>query len=206
MENTYMLKTIISFINNYIFSYTTLEKIKGKWSKLRSYWLSSSFASCPSSVRFERIGRLKGCANISIGENTVFKDFIFLTSWPEHGKGIINIGKNCCFGNYNHISSSNQISIDDNLLTGKWVTIIDNSHGNTDIDHLIIPPGIRPVVTKGPVTIGKNVWIGDKATILPGVTIGDGAVVAANSVVSKNVPAYSVVAGVPAKIIKEIKY
>lgn len=59
------------------------------------------------------------------------------------------------------------------------------------------------MVSKGPVIIGKNVWIGDKATILPGVTIGEGAVIAANSVVSKNVPPFSVVGGIPARIIKQ---
>lgn len=60
------------------------------------------------------------------------------------------------------------------------------------------------VTSKGPVIIGSNVWFGDKATILPNVTIGDGAVIAANSVVTKDVPAYSVVAGNPAKIIKQV--
>ena len=59
------------------------------------------------------------------------------------------------------------------------------------------------IVSKGPVVIGDNVWIGDKVTVLPGVTIGDGAVIAANAVVTKDVPAYSVVAGNPAKIIKQ---
>ena len=52
--------------------------------------------------------------------------------------------------------------------------------------------------------IGDNVWIGDKATILPGVTIGEGAIIAANAVVTKNVPAFSVAAGNPAKIIKSV--
>ena len=51
--------------------------------------------------------------------------------------------------------------------------------------------------------IGDNVWIGDKATVLPGVTIGDGAVIAANAVVTKDVPAFTVVAGNPARIIKQ---
>ena len=60
----------------------------------------------------------------------------------------------------------------------------------------------RPITSKGPVVIGNNVWIGDKATILPGVTIGDGAVIAANAVVTKDVPAYSVVGGNPARVIK----
>ena len=112
------------------------------------------------------------------------------------------IGKDCCFGEYNHITSTNKIVIGDNLLTGRWVTITDNSHGDTDYETLQMPPLMRLVTSKGPVIIGNNVWIGDKATILPNVTIGDGAVIAANSVVTKDVPAYSVVAGNPAKVIK----
>ncbi len=64
---------------------------------------------------------------------------------------------------------------------------------------------MRPVKSKGSIVIGDNVWIGDKATILPGVIIGDGAVIAANAVVSKDVPAYCVAGGNPAKIIKQAK-
>lgn len=92
--------------------------------------------------------------------------------------------------------------IGDNCLTGKWVTITDNSHGETDYDSLLLPPNKRNITSKGPIVVGNNVWIGDKATILPGVTIGDGAVIAANAVVTKDVPAYCVVGGNPAKIIK----
>lgn len=58
---------------------------------------------------------------------------------------------------------------------------------------------------KGPVKIGDNVWIGDRATILSGVTIGEGAIIAANAVLTHDVPAYTVVGGVPAKVIKFLK-
>ena len=103
---------------------------------------------------------------------------------------------------YNHITCANKIIIGDSLLTGKWVTITDNSHGETDKVTLGMRPQKRPISSKGPVEIGNNVWIGDKATILPSVTIGDGAVIAANSVVIKDVLAYGVVGGNPAKVIK----
>ena len=115
----------------------------------------------------------------------------------------LSIGNNCSFGAYNHITCANRVTIGDSLLTGKWVTITDNSHGETDKVTLGMRPQKRPITSKGPVIIGKNVWIGDKATILGGVTIGDGAVIAANSVVTKAVPAYSVVGGNPAKVIKQ---
>jgi acetyltransferase-like isoleucine patch superfamily enzyme len=97
----------------------------------------------------------------------------------------------------------NKIIIGNNLLTGKWVTITDNAHGTTDKEALLSPPIERLLSSKGPVIIGNNVWIGDKATILPGVTIGDGAIIGANAVVTKDVPPYSVVVGNPARIIKK---
>lgn len=70
---------------------------------------------------------------------------------------------------------------------------------------MALPVSKRPIVTKGPVIINKNVWVGDKASILSGVTIGEGSIVAANAVVTKDVPAYSVVAGNPAKVIKNLR-
>lgn len=114
----------------------------------------------------------------------------------------LRIGHHCSFGSFNHITCANKVVIGDYCLTGKWVTITDNSHGETDYESLLLPPSHRKITTKGPVIIGKNVWIGDKATILPGVTVGDGAVIAANAVVSKDVPPYCVVGGNPARVIK----
>lgn len=117
----------------------------------------------------------------------------------------IFIGNGVSIGAFNHITCTNRIVFGDGVLTGKFVTITDNSHGNTDNASLHIRPNDRDVVSKGPVIIGKNVWIGDKATILPGVTVGEGAVVAANAVVTKDVPAFSVVGGNPARILKQNK-
>lgn len=114
----------------------------------------------------------------------------------------LKIGSHCAFGAFNHITCANKVIIGDYCLTGKWGTITDNSHGETDYNSLCLPPSKRLIISKGPVIIGNNVWIGDKATILPGVTIGDGVVVAANAVVTKDVPAYSVVGGNPARILK----
>ena len=92
-----------------------------------------------------------------------------------------------------------------NLLTGRWVTITDNAHGTTNLCDVQVAPATRKLYSKGDVIIGNDVWIGDKATILPGVTIGNGAIIAANAVVTKDVPAYTVVGGNPAKIIKTIE-
>lgn len=182
------------------------EFLKAKRSSLYTYWIRNSFKSCPTSVRFAKIAKLAGSDCISIGETTCFQDYLFLTAIKEYNRDFftpnLTIGDNGDFGAFNHITCINHIEIGDNCLTGKWVTISDNNHGTTDPDTLHESPIKRKLHTKGSIIIGNDVWIGDKATILGGVTIGDGAVIAANSVVIKDVPAYSVVGGNPAKIIK----
>ena len=152
---------------------------------------------------FSHVHSLKGGGNIHIGNNNSFGHGLFLTTWHSSlcENPMIKIGDNCAIGAYNHITCINKIVIGDGFLSGKWVTITDNSHGDTDFSSLKIGPTKRPLVSKGPVIIENNVWIGDKATILPGVTIGEGSVVAANAVVTKDVPPFSVVAGVPARIV-----
>lgn len=108
------------------------------------------------------------------------------------------IGDCCNFGEYNHLTAFKSIKIGNGVLTGRWVTISDNSHGETSLEHLKIPPAKRLIYSKGEIIIEDNVWIGDKATILVGVKIGE------NSVVTKDIPPYSVVVGNPVRIIKNI--
>lgn len=174
------------------------------YNALKSIIVGTMFRKCPLSVRFNTIDFLQGPGRIVIGEKTCFGKGVYLTAWAEHARDntdtLIKIGSNCCFGAYNHITATNCIEVGDNCLTGKWVTISDNNHGDCIPQTLELPPICRKVISKGPVVIGKNVWIGDKATILSGVTIGDGAVIAANSVVTHDVPAHCVAAGNPALI------
>ena len=100
------------------------------------------------------------------------------------------------------MTAINRIVIGNGVLTGKKVLITDNSHGEITREMMDVDPLKRQVVSKGEVIIGDNVWIGEKATIVANVKIGNGAIVAANSVVTKDVPPYCVVAGCPAKIVK----
>lgn len=113
------------------------------------------------------------------------------------------IGRNCDFGNNNHITATDSVKIGDNLLTGDNVLITDTNHGEyrDDSNSLFMAPRKRPLIT-APVIIGNNVWIGDKATILPGVKIGNQSIVGANSVVTKDVPDNCIAAGNPAVVIK----
>ncbi len=114
----------------------------------------------------------------------------------DYGRNI-RVGKNvfinsgCCF------QDQGGIEIGDNALIGQQVVIATLNHD--------LQPDKRGNMFPVPVKIGNNVWIGAKATILPGVTIGNGAVIAAGAVVTKDVPENTVVAGIPARIIKNIQ-
>lgn len=175
-----------------------------------SQWVSLEFKKIGVGVTFNYSSTLKGCDNISIGCNTSFGKHLILTAWTKYFDQTftpqISIGNNCSFGEYNHITSINGIIIGNGVLTGRWVTITDNGHGTTNYESMQEAPVFRHLYSKGKVVIGDNVWIGDKATVLPGVTIGKGSVIAANSVVVKDVPNYCVVAGNPAIIIKNNLY
>lgn len=181
--------------------------------EIRLQYIRSKFFSCGENTHFGTFGLQCGWKYISIGEGTCFGGNLYLTAWDKYPTALgvqvlhpeIKIGRQCNFGPYNHITSTNSITIGNGVLTGKWVTITDNSHGDTSYESLQIPPHKRELYSKGPVVIKDNVWIGDKATILPGVTIGEGTIVAANTVVTKDVPAYCIVAGIPGRVIKEIR-
>lgn len=151
---------------------------------------------------------LLGLKYFRVGKGTYFASKAELTAWDKYMeytyKPRVIIGSNCSFGRACHITAINEIIIGDNVLTGQYVIISDNAHGESTIDQLSIPPVIRKLTSKGPVRIGNNVWIGDRVAILAGVTIGDGAIIGSNAVVTHDVPAGAVVGGVPAKILKII--
>ncbi len=148
---------------------------------------------------------LKG---IKIGDYTSIGRHGVMGCWRETEAQAVRpsiiIGNHCCIGEYNQISACDRVSIGDGLLTGRYVYIGDNAHGSLSEAEALIPPVQRQLVSKGPVVIGNNVWIGDKVSILSGVHIGENVIVAANAVVTHDVPPNCLVAGVPAKIIKRI--
>lgn len=193
-----MKESVLSKLS-YLYPYWGIRTILHYNDVIKSFSLSRHLKYCGSGTRFGKVEFCTGLTNIRVGSNTIFLPHLFLTAW---GQGLINIGDNCSFGCYCHISAINRITIGDNLLTGKWVTIVDNNHGQISLNEMKMRPLERGLFSNGPIEIGNNVWIGDKATILSGVKIGDGAIIAANAVVTKNVPAYSVVAGNPGKVIK----
>lgn len=173
-----------------------------------TYWIKNEFGHFGKESFVATGLYIKNPENIIIGDKVNIGKQCILTSWnTKESKNIpkIIIGNHVSIGQFCHITACNCVEIDDGVLTGRWVTITDNSHGRTDYETLTVRPIKRDIVSKGPVRICRNVWICDKVTILPGVTIGEGAVIGANSVVTKDIPPYSVACGNPAKVVKNVK-
>ncbi|RZK40031.1 MAG: sugar O-acetyltransferase [Pedobacter sp.] len=120
---------------------------------------------------------------------------VFTPLHINYGKNI-NIGKNV-FINFDCVFlDMGGITIEDNVQIAPKVSLLSEGHPTSIADrHSLVPK---------PIHIKKNAWIGANATILPGVTIGENAVVAAGSVVSKDVPDNTVVGGIPAKFLKSV--
>ena len=151
---------------------------------------------------------ISGAKHIRIGERFVCGKDVTLEAWEQYGdqrySPALEIGDDVTVTDRCHISCIDRVSIGDGVLLGREVYISDNSHGDTSGVMADKLPKRRQLTSKGPVTIGKNVWIGRQVTILSGVTIGDNALIGANSVVNRDVPANSVAAGNPAKVIKQM--
>lgn len=149
-----------------------------------------------------------GLENVVIGDNFKCGARLKLRTFSQW-EGVkytpsITIGNNVNIETDCHISAIDSVVIDDNVLIASFVYISDHSHGRTILNDLATPPLNRPLFSKGGIKICKNVWIGEKVTILPNVTIGEGSIIGANSVVTHNIPPYCVAVGNPAKIIKQL--
>ena len=140
--------------------------------------------------------------NISVGHNVSILSGCVLETVPDELQPELTVGDGCSINEYTHITCAGKIIIGNNLLTGRYCLISDNSHGDNSPDDMDLPPLARKVKRCGEIRIGKNVWLGDRVTVLGNVSIGDGAVIGANSVVTKDIPAYSVAVGAPARVVK----
>jgi acetyltransferase-like isoleucine patch superfamily enzyme len=181
--------------------------IRGIKNHFYTGWLKRNFQEFGSLSCFVApVMELRGARYISIGKNVKLGKNIILTAFDKfHNQYFtpqIIIGDGSSIGNYSQITAINKIIIGKNVLTGRNVLITDNAHGKSEPDVMDIPPNERELFSKGATVIGDNVWIGEKVSIMPGVTIGNGAIIAANSVVTKNVPENSLWGGTPAKEIK----
>ena len=139
---------------------------------------------------------------VSLGNGCdIAQNVVFAPLKEHHGKKYpsrIIVGDGVHFGPFDRIASMEEVRIDDNVLFAAFVHVTDHSHQYQDIN---TPVTMQGVFSKGPVHIKEGAWLAFGCHILSGVTIGKHSVVAANAVVTKDVPDYTVVAGNPARVI-----
>lgn len=208
-----MIKKIVYFIG-IVLSYIIPQNIPTKWRTMKIFLFTGY-----KSRYFQQFGNNSalgihtayiGEECISIGHNTLIGDYGRLTAYRNYKNTSqtfypkISIGNNCHIGPQSHITAINEIIIGNNVRTGPRILVTDNAHGESTIQMMDIAPNYRPLYSKGPVIIEDNVWIGEGAMIMPNIRIGKGSIIAANSVVTSNIPSYSIAAGVPAKVIKSL--
>ena len=132
-----------------------------------------------------------------------------IEAYPETDKKVLFFGENFQMNDYVHITAMQSVKIGNNVLLASKIYISDCSHGtysgNENDSHPDSIPHDRPLSSK-PVVIEDNVWLGEFVSVLPGVTIGKGSIVGANSVVSKSLPPYVIAVGTPAKPIKKFNF
>ena len=155
-----------------------------------------------SAIAFPQ-GTLLGERWITVGHFTLVGPHVTLSAGfvPERDLGpepIVRIGSGVVLGRGSHVIGHQSIEIGDDVYTGPYVYITDQNHGYADPQ---VPIGKQWPVN-APVSIGAGSWLGTGSVVLPGATIGRNVVVAAGSVVRGEVPDHSVVAGVPARVIR----
>ncbi|WP_338110670.1 acyltransferase [Roseivirga pacifica] len=116
------------------------------------------------------------------------------------GEGM-SIGDNSNIGPYSYIGCSGKITIGNNVMMGPRVSMFAENHNYSDTSIPMKEQG----VSLSEIVVNNDCWIASNATILAGVTIGEGSIIAAGAVVTKDIPPYSIVAGNPAKVIKSRK-
>jgi len=165
--------------------------------KLRMLWLQRKFKSCEKGFIFWSAS-FANPNKISFGAGAVVRERAWLAVPEDKGEvGEICIGKACHIARDVILSSAYSLTIGDGVTFGPCSMVIDNNHRFDDPHVSVMDQGL----SGSPIVIEDYVWVGGHAVILPGVHIGKGAIVAAGAVVTKDVPAYSIVGGVPAKVI-----
>lgn len=152
---------------------------------------------------------VRGKKFISIAKGFTCGPGCRIEAYPEHFEKTLFFGENFQMNDYVHITAMKSVKIGNNVLMASKIYISDCSHGsyagNEQDSHPESIPKDRIMYAK-PVVIEDNVWLGEFVSVLPGVTIGKGSIIGANSVVSKSIPANVIAVGSPAKPIKKFNF
>lgn len=201
---------VIGYILSFIYPWRLHCLFTKLCKRIYSSWVKRMFNYCGRDCKFGYFTMLIGAKYINIGDNMTIGEGVVIEVYDQYPitgqlfSPSVIWGKNCSFGDMSHLTCINSVKIGNGVRCGRKVFITDNAHGASERALLDMQPNVRPLYSKGEVIIEDNVWIGEMACIMPGVRIGKGAIVGANAVVTHDVPAYCVVGGNPARIIKQL--
>ncbi len=185
---------------------------------LRKIFFPSMFGAVGKNVIFGHHLSLRMPHRIFIGANTMVDDFVFLSFRGEKDQGLrigenvllgrftqlkvrggdLELGNDVNIGPYCHFGTVSKLTVGEHSLFGANCYIGGVRHGFSDSSKPIVE---QELTSRGPTEIGSDVWLGAQVIVNEGIRIGDGAIIGANAVVTKDVPAYSISAGVPARVI-----
>lgn len=161
-----------------------------------------------SKIRFGRFMKLGdqvymsalGSEGILLGNNVGIGAFsrVIVSTSLNHIGSYIRIGNNVGIGEFAYLGGAGGLEIGDDCIVGQYFSCHPENHNYADSNSLIRMQGVN----RRGIKIGNNCWIGSKVTVLDGVSIGEGSIIAAGAVVTKSFPANSIIGGVPAKLLK----
>lgn len=168
---------------------------------LKNFWIQAGYLgrgvkiSPTAMIVRDRLGEIRLGPQVQIGPGT-----FIAADTHNRSKSTLIVGEGTVINEYNNIrASGTTISIGNYCQISQFCSLIGTNHSIDTRELMILAPWDTE---KHSITLGDDVWIGANSVVLPGVTIGRGAVIAAGSVVTKNVPEYAVYGGVPAELIR----
>jgi len=163
--------------------------------------------TCPRARIIRRPAYIRGDGRISIGAGFTSGPGLRIDCFGESASLVI--GRDVQANNNVHIGARKSVVIGDRVLIASGVFIADHNHGTysgtSEHSSPLVPPAER-VEQLLTVHVADDVWLGEHVCVLPGVSIGKGAVIGAGSVVTRDVPEYSIAAGAPAKVVKRFDF
>ena len=178
-------------------SYSWPDKVRLAW----SFIITKIFF--PEARLVRQPARIRGYRNMKIGKGFTTGQYCRIEAASNQSEVTLVIGEGVQINDKCHIAALQSIRIGANVLMASNVFITDHDHGRFDKDQLDVPPAKRLLVSS-PVVVGDNVWLGENVVVLKGVTIGHGSIIAAGCVVVNSVPPYSLVAGVPGRVVRAL--
>ena len=171
----------------------------------KSFIVRFKSKSCGKNPFVSNKSRLVNLNYVKIGDNFIIDEYaeVLCHSITQEMTPSLTIGHNVHISKHCCIGCSNKVVLEDDVRLAPYCHITDRNHQYEDVD---VPIWRQPSNSPGSVVVGKHTWLGFGVQVMPGVVIGQHCVIAAGAIVTKDIPAYSVAAGNPAKVIKKYNF